>query len=124
MKTALIVLILMIFGCLGLWGYDTYKKSSAETKRLESLEQAKQSGMSSVRSALKDPTSAKFKDVRIADVTGAVCGQVNAKNSYGGYTGFGWFAVSNGQATINDGSPSALTLIADLCARIPATDGR
>ncbi|MBK3463049.1 hypothetical protein [Pseudomonas haemolytica] len=122
MKNALIVLMLMIFGCLGLWGYDTYKKSSAKTKRLESLEHARTSGMSSIRSALKDPASAQFKDVRIADVTGAVCGQVNAKNSYGGYSGFARFAVSNGQATIDDGSLAALTLIADLCAKISTTN--
>ena len=57
-----------------------------------------------VRSSLKDPESAKFRDIKIAikpyDVTGtktayAICGEVNAKNSYGGYTGFEGFVVEN-----------------------------
>ena len=44
-----------------------------------------------VRNTLKDPDSAQFKDV-FANYTEAVglvaCGQVNAKNSFGAYTGF------------------------------------
>lgn len=124
MKTALMVLTLLIFGCLGLWGYDSYKKSSTETQRLEALEETRQSGMTAVRSALKDPASAQFKDIRIADVTGSVCGQVNAKNSYGGYTGFKLFATNNGQTVIDDGSSSALTVIANHCAQISTTSSK
>lgn len=39
---------------------------------------------------LKDPGSAQFQDVIGSDVQGdfSVCGQVNAKNSMGGYNGF------------------------------------
>lgn len=43
-----------------------------------------------VRSSLKDPDSARFGAMRAAkDTKGAVvvCGFVNAKNSFGGYTG-------------------------------------
>ena len=40
-----------------------------------------------VRQGLKDPESARFRDVRRNTATGAVCGYVNAKNSYGGYVG-------------------------------------
>ena len=43
-----------------------------------------------VRAKLKDPESARFrKQVTGADPTGILyaCGMVNAKNSYGGYTG-------------------------------------
>jgi hypothetical protein len=36
---------------------------------------------------LKDAESAKYKDVRIAK-DGTTCGLVNAKNSYGAYSGF------------------------------------
>lgn len=42
-----------------------------------------------VRGQLKDPSSAEFKDVK------GNCGFVNAKNSFGGYTGFKRFYVSN-----------------------------
>ncbi|MGY8590652.1 hypothetical protein QRO08_15945 [Paracidovorax citrulli] len=45
--------------------------------------------------SLKDPDSAKFRNIKLAktDTAGAwvMCGEVNAKNSYGGYAGFGRF---------------------------------
>lgn len=42
-----------------------------------------------VRGRLKDPSSAKFSNSRVYRAIGAplVCGDVNAKNSYGGYSG-------------------------------------
>lgn len=44
-----------------------------------------------VRNSLKDPTSAKFQNLK------KYCGEVNAKNSYGGYTGFKKFYISNSE---------------------------
>lgn|SRR5574337_446890 len=54
---------------------------------------------------LKDPDSAKFRDVGIyKSTTGkggvSVCGQINAKNSYGAYNGFRGFMVAEGFALI------------------------
>ena len=43
-----------------------------------------------VREELKDPESAKFRKLKATDGN-SFCGQVNAKNSYGGYTGFRTF---------------------------------
>ncbi len=40
---------------------------------------------------LKDPYSAQFKNVRFSNGSGGVwvvCGEVNSKNSYGGYAGY------------------------------------
>jgi hypothetical protein len=48
-----------------------------------------------VADAFKDPASAQFRALSVAtDANGLkkVCGQVNAKNSYGGYVGFRPFA--------------------------------
>ena len=51
---------------------------------------------------LKDPDSAKFKNITVYRITNqatgkteisAICGEVNAKNSYGGYVGFKKFAT-------------------------------
>ena len=42
------------------------------------------------KESLKDPESTKFRNVK------KYCGEVNAKNSYGGYTGFKRFYVSDG----------------------------
>ena len=43
-----------------------------------------------VSSALKDPESAQFRNVVVL-ASGTVCGEVNGKNSMGGYTGFTGF---------------------------------
>lgn len=45
---------------------------------------------------LKDPASAQFRDLFAFRYEGqddltVVCGQLNAKNSYGGYSGFSYF---------------------------------
>ncbi len=49
--------------------------------------------MDAVRSRLKDRQSAEFRHMRFSDATGTpvTCGQVNAKNSFGGYRGFQGF---------------------------------
>lgn len=60
------------------------------------------SSLSEIRYSLKDPSSAEFRDVKSYAFTGqngladgfTVCGMVNAKNSYGGYTGFTPFRAS------------------------------
>jgi hypothetical protein len=53
-----------------------------------------------VADTLKDPESAKFKHLKAAEAVGMdgsvrvmVCGFVNGKNSYGGYTGYSAFTV-------------------------------
>lgn len=51
---------------------------------------------------LKDPDSAKFRNVAIKRYEGLriVCGEVNAKNSYGAYTGFKKFAAGPTESSI------------------------
>lgn len=47
-------------------------------------------------SALRDPSSAQFRNVEKIDQPEggvAVCGEINGKNAYGGYAGFTRFAV-------------------------------
>jgi hypothetical protein len=43
-----------------------------------------------VKDTLRDPASAQFKNIKINSV-GDVCGQFNAKNSFGGYGEFEYF---------------------------------
>ncbi|WP_243077748.1 hypothetical protein [Pantoea sp. MQR6] len=52
-------------------------------------------GQDTVRETLKDPDSAKFESFfrESSDGEGYVCGTINAKNSYGGYTGRSNFYV-------------------------------
>ncbi len=55
---------------------------------------------------LKDPDSARFQNLRIAEYDGGnvVCGEINAKNSYGGYVGYKRFAAGTSGATIHNAS--------------------
>lgn len=53
-----------------------------------------------VQRQLKDPQSAQFREVKVVTNTlneKTVCGEVNAKNSYGGYTGFKAFYTTDGR---------------------------
>lgn len=45
-----------------------------------------------VKAELKDPDSAQFRGVKEYE-KGVFCGWVNAKNSFGGYAGFGLFFI-------------------------------
>lgn len=49
-----------------------------------------------VRQQLKDPDSAQFRSLSIVQGEGglALCGEVNAKNSYGGYNGYSEFVAA------------------------------
>lgn len=60
----------------------------------------------SAKRILKDPDSAKFQNLRIAEYDGGsvVCGEINAKNSYGGYVGYKQFVAGVSGATILDTS--------------------
>jgi len=52
-----------------------------------------------VKSVLKDPDSAKFQNIKtVINSIGqeSICGEVNARNSFGGYTGFSSFSYTNG----------------------------
>lgn len=72
----------------GLWVVSAAHAQSAEVKLSKSQIEAVKKG---VRGRLKDPDSAKFDQPfqAVANASGGitVCGYVNGKNSYGGYTG-------------------------------------
>lgn len=60
---------------------------ASDTREIAWIEKGKEA----VRSKLKDPNTAQFKNVyfhRGAKGIPVSCGEVNSKNSFGGYTGF------------------------------------
>ena len=61
-----------------------------------------------VQDQLKDPESARFKWSSMMGRNGQYCGEVNAKNSYGGYTGFRPFV-----ATLTNGKVSGVTIFGE-----------
>lgn len=59
------------------------------------IQQAKQA----VKEVMVDPSSAQFKDLFVVngDMGQIVCGSVNGRNGFGGYTGYQHFiAIGNG----------------------------
>ncbi|WP_019933859.1 hypothetical protein [Oceanimonas smirnovii] len=72
----------------------------------EDIEQAR----NAVLLSLKDPESAKFTNWYGTrepgeDSASAICGEVNARNSYGGYSGFTHFAVVSNTVYLYTNTP-------------------
>jgi len=49
---------------------------------------------------LKDPSTAQFRNLTFHEKSRAICGEINGKNSYGGYVGFRPFAYVDGRAIV------------------------
>ncbi|MFN6848872.1 hypothetical protein ACK4Q7_06070 [Proteus mirabilis] len=81
--------------------YEELKEKADEAER-DSYRQVIQAE-SLVKQTLKDPSSADFRNSRKLN-NGAVCGQVNAKNSFGAYTGFRNFIQKDSIVLVDDGS--------------------
>ncbi len=94
----MLVTVFIIFPIFVVWGVwtiftnDAAQKSNRHMQQLVWVEQSKDA----VRGRLKDLKSAEFKEVFFNRVKGTpmVCGQVNSKNSLGGYTGYQRFVAS------------------------------
>lgn len=57
----------------------------------------------SMESKLKDPDSAKYRKIKVGgDEDSTICGEVNAKNSFGGYVGYVSFVGF--RARLDDGT--------------------
>jgi hypothetical protein len=75
-------------------------KSSEETKKKAKEEEVTKQLLGFLKNELKDADSAQFKNVKFGKLkysggeSYAICGEVNAKNSFGGYSGFEGFIVS------------------------------
>lgn len=77
-KILLCIVVGLLFGC----------EKSPEQKYKEQKKVVEQKTQQVIRESLKDPDSAKFRNIY------EVCGEVNAKNSYGAYTGFKKFVIN------------------------------
>ncbi len=82
-------------------GFSEFTKLQlAKTAPEQVIEAAKKS----LADTLKDPSSAQFRNVRFVEYLDGVviCGEVNGKNSYGGYVGFKDFVASSLSSHIRD----------------------
>jgi len=66
-------------------------------------------GRQKVKELLKDPESAQFKNERVGKSPALFCGEVNSKNSMGGYVGYKRYIVMPNFAAI-DGNETAVLL--------------
>ena len=71
-----------------------------------------------VRGKLRDPDSAEFRRVTLKREEEAIyaCGQVNAKNAFGGYTGFKWFFATPISMFHSEQDNTGQIVIAHYCA--------
>jgi hypothetical protein len=53
-----------------------------------------------VRQHLRDPDSARFRNVFSSQGFAATCGEVNARNGFGGYTGFSKFVADHKDSSV------------------------
>lgn len=91
-----LIFVLVLLGTAGWWIRDTPLSSPTQSKARTASTGGKEiawveNGKSAVRTILKDPESAQFRNVyfsRGLDDIPVACGEVNSKNSLGGYTGY------------------------------------
>lgn len=79
----------------------TRKSKEEEQQQLNDILNAREH----IKGRLKDPSSAKFSGEFIGK-NGAICGHVNAKNSFGGYTGESRYIFSVNFSAIDEGATS------------------
>lgn len=88
----------------------TWTKDAATTNEQENSK-------ATVTSQLKDPESARFGEIWAMNGTNGkrtICGYINAKNSYGGYTGQKMFTLNNG-SVIMQGTDILGSLLPEIC---------
>ncbi len=110
-------LALLGFSSTG-YGYD-----GPPWYRVDATESQKKFAKEMVVSELKDPSSAQFRGL-FAITRGrgddTVCGEINAKNSFGGYVGFRRFYVnSDGAHYISDPDSALASLPESICNKPP-----
>jgi hypothetical protein len=70
-----------------------------------------------VISKLRDPDSAQFRDLRLVrtDTMAYLCGQVNSRNAFGGYTGFQLFFASPISQVVTEENDNTGSVILHFC---------
>ncbi|MCM5533177.1 MULTISPECIES: hypothetical protein [Acinetobacter] len=83
----------LLIPVLCLFPITTFAAESLDVQKAKSL----------LQNMMKDPDSTQFRNIKeVTNTVGekSVCGEVNAKNSYGGYVGYRSFAYTNGDLTM------------------------
>lgn len=107
-RRLLLVLIATLTGCKGALA-PSYSTGMPASMKKESTEyaQTRDRGIEALKRSLKDPYSAVVTADTVDPDTNVVCGTVNAKNGFGGYTGETAFVVNGSQVTLLSGDAAA-----------------
>lgn len=92
-----IVLLALSSVALSSCGDGSSSASSSEPSETEMMSRYQVMSKDKLKESLRDPSSAKYEDVaahRVSSGGFVFCGKVNAKNGFGGYTGFERFIAS------------------------------
>lgn len=95
-SVAALVCAILLVGACGTRTPDV-PVSDDETPAPHKEIETKVEGESNLKRGLKDGDSATFRDEFVSELEGGaqmLCGEVNSKNSFGGYTGFKRFIAS------------------------------
>ncbi len=92
---------ILIYGFIGLAFSACSIQEDPKDKQKTDNEKYAEYAQIKVKEILKDPESAQFKDVNGYARSRVACGEVNSKNSYGGYVGFRKFSFYEGRAYID-----------------------
>jgi hypothetical protein len=100
------------------------KRADEKVAKREWADVSRMYAQQQISRVLKDPESAQFRAITIEDsptyspdYPGIACGQVNARNSFGGYTGYKYFIVMGGLPMIEDGGNAFLRLWDKHCVK-------
>jgi len=98
-KTVGVIALVTLLGAFALQQRDE-KQPQLQSDSKIVVQKLQREAEHTVARMLKDPDSAKFRDVRVVvwDGSNAVCGEVNGRNGYGAYSGFSKFVAAGGRA--------------------------
>lgn len=87
-----------------------------DAERREKIEEMNQVsfGEKRLKNSLKDPSSAEIRNSRLGK-SGVICGEVNAKNSFGAFTGYKKFIQIGTTTLMEDGSSEFSKEWSDMC---------
>lgn len=96
--------------------------SGSRSQDATPLEMAQVMAGEEMRKILREPNSAEYRNVRAHRLndTFLFCGEVNARNGFGGYTGFQRFVAVPTTIALTEGMPQFAAVEAEFC--VPETD--
>lgn len=98
----LVLLVSVGIAACGSGGDSSNQAGGDEEVYRESKQYAwNEQGKEAIKTKLKDPDSAQFRNVQFhAGIAPVTCGEVNAKNSFGGYSGYERFIAGGDVITV------------------------